>query len=159
MKSSSQWQRKYLHGKNRLIGDWFSSKWCHFQPLLRPLHTWFVFFVRIICTKNFFFKLLIGYEYFHTECEYHAAKKQSFYFLDQDQLFFFFPEHLHCEQTHQPITMVTRSDRHVRIPKQHKQQWLTSSSPVSLSTKWCLTNNMRIIKTTILDNIWQSIAK
>ncbi len=47
--------------------------------------------------------------------------------------------------------MVVRSGCHVRIPQQQrKQQWLTSSSLVSLSTKRCLTNNTQITKTTSL---------
>ncbi len=90
----------------------------------RPLHTG-----RIFWHKNLFFGLLIGHEYFHTECEYHAAKKPFFKRINQSTNL-----------------------------QQHKQQWLTSSLSVSLSTKH-LTNDTQIIsKTTIADNIWQSIA-
>ncbi len=45
-----------------------------------------VFFVKIICLK-IFFKWLIGHEYFHRECEYHAVNKQPFYFSDRGRFF------------------------------------------------------------------------
>lgn len=68
-------------------------------------------------------------------------KKRPF-FWDQGQFF------LTCEQMHQPVFMVARNGHHVRLPTQHdQQQWLTSS--VSLSTKRCLTNEKRIIKSRI----------
>ncbi len=55
--------------------------------------------------------------------------------------------------------MVVQRGRHVRIAQQqHKQQWLTSSLSVRLSTKCCLTNEMPTIETTILDTTWQRIT-
>ncbi len=64
----------------------------------------------------FWFLLLFGHEYFHTECEYQAAKKQTFYFSDQTD----FSEHSHCVQTHQTVMMDVRSRRHIRIPQQQR---------------------------------------
>lgn len=71
----------------------------HFSHL-RPFkhHVWFFFPpMQIICTTKTFSELLIGHEYFYSECECHAARSDIFIF---------------CKQEHQPITMVvTTSDR------------------------------------------------
>ncbi len=114
-----------------------------------PLHNGcvsFCFFWQIIRTTKVFFKLLTGREYFHTECKYRAAKKRTLHFSD--------PANKHTNQ----IVMAVRSRRHVCISQQKHKRWLMSSSPVSLSTKCCLTNDTQDKKTTISDNSWQSIS-
>lgn len=67
-------------------------------------------------------------------------KNSSFIFWTKGWFF----QTLHCEQFHQPITMVVQNWRHIY----HQQ--LTSSLSVSLSARRCLTNKMKILKTTIL---------
>ncbi len=43
--------------------------------------------VRACLLSKSIFKLLIGNEVFHTECEYHTAKKLTFYFSDRGRFF------------------------------------------------------------------------
>lgn len=49
------------------------------------------------------------------------------------------------------------AERKNRLPRQ-QQHWLTSSLSVSLSTKWCLTNETQMIKTATRKTVWQSFT-
>lgn len=95
--------------------------------------------------EKIIFEMLIGHEHFHTECEYHAAKKHPFV-LDRGLL--------RCKRTHHPIMMVMQN-RRTRLPWQRQQltSWLTSSLLVSLGAKRCLTDEIRKKKKKLL-NVW-----
>lgn len=85
-----------------------------------------------------FFKLLIGHQYLHMECEYHTTKKQAFYFLDRSH---FFPKMLRCKQKHHPFTIAvwnrsTKTADKLIICVSQQQVWLDKQD--------------QIIKTTIL---------
>lgn len=71
--------------------------------------------------------------FFLTECQHHAYFSDRGRFLDTAN-----------KQTHQSSRQNGRSEQ-----SQHRQQWLTSSSSVSLGTEHCLS---------LSDNILQGIA-
>lgn len=76
--------------------------------LHRGLYTKDAFF-RAIYLNGKKIELLIGYEFFHTECQYHAVKTDPFV----SRINVDFSELLHCKQMHHPIMVVVREGRRI----------------------------------------------
>lgn len=113
----------------------FSALTCYF----RVFTCWRCgfFCVWLMRMKTYFFKLLIGHEYFHTACEFHAAIKATWLFA-----FCISQSRWSCRMNH------------IYFPQ---QEHLTSSLSVTLSTKYCLINEMKIIKEQW--SLWEHMAK
>ncbi len=103
---------------------------------VRPLHK----FMGVFCAKNlyrtkYFYKLLTGHEYFHTEFEYHATKKATLLFFESRSIF----PNFHT------------ADKHI-----YQSQWLCGADITSISHNNNINNNDWY--TDYRDNVRQSIT-
>lgn len=91
-----------------------------------PLHTGCLFFFLSTWIKNNIFGLLTGQGYFHTECEYLAAKKRDPFYFFWIEVIFFFSKLLYRKQKHRPVTVVVQKACNICLP--HQQEWRTGAA-------------------------------
>lgn len=128
LKFEPQIQKTDVSGKNRFL-----------HHLKGPVLTWCIFHASeyfLLHRRYGFFRLLIGYEFFHTEHEHHAAKKKKLLLF----LFYFFCIEVNFRHIHTADKSINQSRWlcwtdvwPVFLNKQHQQQWLMSSLCVSLT--------------------------
>lgn len=99
-----------------------------------------MFFVLIICMKNYFSHRSLVVCIFHAEHDYHAAKNATLTFFGSRLIFF---------QTSALQTNTSTSHDGYVEPYQHQHQWLLCSLSVTLCTQCCFTNKAKIMKAKI----------